>query len=167
MHIRPALTEEAHQLSALVLRAKAQWGYAQKQLEAWRPSLAISAESLSARPTFVGEIDDLMVGFYSLAPSATVWELDNLWVAPEYMRRGLGRKLLAHALETAGAGGADHVVVDADPNALPFYMACGAIRVGEVAAPIPGQPDRMRPQLVFEITSLQARAMRKAKGRLP
>lgn len=152
MHIRRAVAEDATALSALALRAKAYWGYAEAQVEAWRTSLEVSAESVSAQPTFVAELNGLLVGFYSLAPSESSWELDNLWVAPEHIRRGFGRKLVVHALQTAAEGGAASVVVDADPNAEPFYVACGARSIGEVAAPIAGQPDRVRPQLAFGTT---------------
>jgi molybdenum cofactor cytidylyltransferase len=152
MHIRRAVAEDATALSALALRAKAYWGYAEAQVEAWRVSLEVSAESVSVHPTFVAELDGDVVGFYSLTPSASSWELDNLWVAPEHMRRGFGRLLVLHALQTAAEGGAPSVVVDADPNAEPFYVACGATRTGEIAAPIAGQPDRVRPQLTFGST---------------
>jgi hypothetical protein len=37
------------------------------------------------------------------------------------------------------------VTIDADPFAEAFYLHCGAERCGEVAAPIPGLPDRTRP----------------------
>ena len=152
MHIRRALAHEAEELSALTLRAKAHWGYVNAQLEAWQSSLEISAESVSARPTFVGQLNGRIIGFYSLVPAAAEWELDNLWVAPEYIRRGFGRALVAHAVETATAGGATAIVIDSDPNAEPFYLACTAKRVGEVSAPIAGQPTRVRPQLVLAIT---------------
>ena len=84
-----------------------------------------------------------------MRPGQSAWELDNLWVAPEFMRRGIGRSLLRHALGTAARGGAVEVTVDADPNAEAFYVSCGAIRRGEVAAPIRGEPARVRPQLAF------------------
>jgi hypothetical protein len=41
------------------------------------------------------------------------------------------------------------VFIDADPHAEAFYRACGALRIGGVAAPIDGQPQRVRPQLVL------------------
>jgi len=149
MHIRRAAGEEADALSALALRAKAHWGYAAAQIEAWRASLAVSSETVLTRPTYVGELNGQIVGFYSLLPSASEWELDNLWVTPERMRCGFGRMLLAHALQTATDSGAACVLVDADPNAERFYASCGAKRTGEVPAPIEGQPGRVRPQLTF------------------
>ncbi|MEP6609964.1 MAG: GNAT family N-acetyltransferase [Burkholderiaceae bacterium] len=152
VHIRRAVAEDVEELSSLALRAKAHWGYAVAQLEEWRSSLEMSREILLARPTFVGEINRRIIGFYSLVPSATAWELDNLWVALEYMRLGFRRALLVHAAQTAAASGASSIVIDPDPNAERLYVACGATRVGEVAAPIAGQPNRVRPQLMLAAT---------------
>lgn len=152
MHIRRAVVEDCAKLSALALRAKAHWGYLEAQLEAWRPILEVSGETLSSASVFVSEVDRRIVGFYILVPAAQAWDLDGMWVAPESLRRGYGRSLVLHALKTVAAGGAAAIRIDADPHAEPFYAACGAVRVGEVAAPIAGQPDRVRPQLLLATT---------------
>lgn len=149
MNIRPAVEAEAGFLSALVMRAKAHWGYSAQTLEAWCSELAVSPEDIRARPTVVAASGDVVVGFYSLSPSDTAWELDNLWVSPQSMHRGVGRTLLSHALEAAALGGAAEVIVDADPNAEQFYLECGAVHRGQVPAPTPGQPRRVRPQLAL------------------
>lgn len=156
MQIRRAVSGDARELSELVERAKAHWGYTHAQLQAWRSSLEVSAESVSARPMFVAEFDGQVIGFYSLVPSPEVWELDNLWVLPQFMKKGFGRKLLEHALQAAAEGGATSVVADADPNAEPFYLRCGARRIGAVAAPIAGHPNRVRPQLVLAVTNVRS-----------
>jgi molybdenum cofactor cytidylyltransferase len=149
MNIRPAVEMEAPVLSSLAMRAKAYWGYSAEALERWRPELAISPMDVREKPTFVAMVGAEIVGFYSLSPSHASWELDNLWVLPEFMQQGIGRALLSHALETATHAGASEVTVDADPNAESFYLECGAIRRGEVPAPIIGDPKRVRPQLAF------------------
>ena len=86
------------------------------------------------------------IRFYSRVPSKTAWELDNLWVSPRSMRRGVGKALLAHALEVAFRAGATWVTVDSEPNAEPFYLSLGATRCGQIPAPIPRQPNRVRPR---------------------
>ncbi len=93
-----------------------------------------------------------MVGFYLLIPGANAWALEHLWVAPKFARRGIGRALLAHAVSAARHAGATAFVIDADPNAERFYVACGAVREGAVAAPIEGDPARIRPQLLLRLT---------------
>ena len=151
VEIREAIAGEAENLSALALEAKAHWGYSEATLSSWKEQLRLSSADLASRPTYVGSVNGEVVGFYSLAPSEHAWEIDNFWVAPRFMRHGAGRALLTHALEVAFRGGAICVTVDADPNAELFYLACGAMRVGEVPAPIPGEPNRVRPQLVFDV----------------
>jgi ribosomal protein S18 acetylase RimI-like enzyme len=149
MNIRPAVESEAAVLSDLVMFAKSHWGYSAETLEQWRPELAVSPTNIRERPTFVAAVGTEIAGFYSLRPSRAAWELDNLWVLPEFMHQGIGRALLTHALATAARGGASEITIDADPNAESFYLECGAIRRGDVPAPIPGQPKRVRPQLAF------------------
>ncbi len=149
MNIRPAQEHEAETLSALALKAKAYWGYPADTIESWKQELSISSDAIASMPTFVAAVGDETAGFYSLVPSTRSWKLDHLWVLPQFMDRGIGRALVAHALETALRGGASSVTVDSDPNAESFYLACGAERCGEVPAPIPGQPNRVRPQLAF------------------
>jgi GNAT superfamily N-acetyltransferase len=152
LEIRRARVDEAAMLSRLAMAAKAHWGYDARTLEGWRTLLEVSAAHIAATHAHVGEADGEVVGFYTLAAAARDWELDNLWVVPQSMDRGFGRALLEHALRIAREGGADAVTVDADPHAEPFYLACGAVRVGEIAAPIEGDPRRVRPQLRYALS---------------
>jgi GNAT superfamily N-acetyltransferase len=108
----------------------------------------VSAGSLAGRLAFVGELGGRIVGFYSLIPSVREWDLDDLWVLPALMGRGIGRALLMHASHTAAEGGATLLRIESDPYAEQFYIACGAERVGAVVAPIEGEPDRIRPVLL-------------------
>lgn len=52
-----------------------------------------------------------------------------------------------------GADRRYRITIDADPNAEAFYLACGVIRVGHVAAPIFADPSRVRPQLSLPIST--------------
>jgi ribosomal protein S18 acetylase RimI-like enzyme len=153
VELRPATSDEAAVLSALAMQAKAHWGYPAEALERWRTELAVSPTAVRERPTVVAEVGSKVVGFYSLRPSGESWELFDLWVLPGFMRQGVGRALLSHALAIAARVGVTKVTVDADPNAESFYLQNGAIRFGEVPAPIPGQPGRVRPQLAFRISA--------------
>ncbi|MBV8466530.1 MAG: GNAT family N-acetyltransferase [Burkholderiales bacterium] len=147
MHIRAARPEEAELLACIAWAAKASWGYVPAQLEAWREGLTPSAESIWLNPTYVAEIDGGVVGFYQVNLTARPVELDHLWVLPEHMRKGVGQMLMRHAITALASRGVAHLHIDSDPNAEPFYLAVGATRVGEYAAPIDGEPQRIRPQL--------------------
>ena len=148
MRIRAARPTEAELLTDLAIAAKVHWGYSTNQLESWRSSLTVTPEQLISQPAFLAEADRV-VGFYTLHLHDGICELDNLWVLPEEMGHGYGRALLAHAVDTARSRRASVIHIDADPNAMEFYLSCGAILAGSVSAPIEGEPGRVRPQLTL------------------
>lgn len=147
MHLRCGATEDIPALNAIALEAKAHWGYSTEQLQTWFEDLLVSAESLAARPVCVVEEDGQLIGFAQVATDTEPWELWAMWVRPRHMGNGVGKALLAWVREFAAAGGQVELAIDSDPNASGFYAHCGAQVVGAVAAPIPGSPERTRPQL--------------------
>jgi GNAT superfamily N-acetyltransferase len=147
VHIRCAHVEDAEALAQLAWAAKASWGYSQAQLEGWREGLSPTASSISGQPTFIAEVGQRLAGFCQLNLQVRPPELEHLWVHPHFMRRGVGRALLAQCRHQLAGRGVEFLHIDSDPNAELFYVACGAVRVGEVAAPIEGQLGRARPQL--------------------
>jgi GNAT superfamily N-acetyltransferase len=151
MHIRAAKPEEAEQLSTIAYEAKRHWGYSDEAMRQWTAALRIEPQDVVSNPTFVMQDEDTLVGFYMLWTDGRLWELEHLWVTPHAMRKGIGRSLLNHANNLVRAGGGHSLHIDADPNAEPFYAACGARHVGSVAAPIPELKDRMRPLLEIDL----------------
>ena len=97
--IRPADPGEAEALSRLARAAKAVWGYSTAQLDRWRDDLTLSAASIRRCPTFVAEVDGELVGVAQVSIDGSPWELEHLWVHPDWLRRGIGRALLARAME--------------------------------------------------------------------
>jgi GNAT superfamily N-acetyltransferase len=60
--------------------------------------------------------------------------LEDLFVFPEYRRRGLGRRLLVHLARTAverGYGRVEWAVLDWNEDALRFYRSLGAVPIDE------------------------------------
>jgi GNAT superfamily N-acetyltransferase len=147
MRFRRALERDAPALSEIAFRSKSSWRYSAAQLDAWRDDLTVSAGTIAAQPTCVVEVDGEVLGFFALWPQPGFWRLEHFWLLPAGMGRGIGRAMLGCAVGIAAHGGATAVEVDADPNAEPFYVACGARKVGSIAAPIEGAPGRQRPQL--------------------
>ncbi|MBP8311045.1 MAG: GNAT family N-acetyltransferase [Burkholderiaceae bacterium] len=154
VRLRAALAGQAALLTDIAMRSKGHWGYSPTDLARWREELTLAPATIVACPTWVAWIDESAVGFYQLQTGATQWVLEHLWVHPDGMRRGIGRALLRHAVRLAAEQGAHALAIDADPHAEPFYLACGACRVGALAAPIDGYPDRVRPQLLLAISDV-------------
>lgn len=156
VHLRAAEPADADRLGDIAFAAKAHWGYAAPVLERWRDDLRVSPQSLREWPTRVAEVDGRIAGFAQLEPETGVdaeatWALAHLWIDPPFMRRGIGRALLADVLTELQRQGARRLSIDADPNAEAFYRSCGAVRTGTIAAPIDGDPGRQRPQLRIDL----------------
>jgi GNAT superfamily N-acetyltransferase len=146
MLLRPARADEAGPLSELALASKGHWGYDAEFLAAARTELTVTAGELAEQRATVAEVDGRVAGFYTLADEPPELELAMLFVAPDRIGTGVGRALWTHATGVAARLGAERVTIDADPYAEPFYLAMGAVRVGEVeSGSVPG---RMLPRLV-------------------
>lgn len=144
----PAAPGDGPALTELAIRSKAHWGYPAEWLAEWRPLLTITEELIASAPVFgarlgaprAGEAGSAgQLGFYVLDVTGETASLEHLWVDPPAMGRGVGRALFRHAAKRAACLGCRVLQVDSDPNAEPFYVAMGAVRVGTVPAPVVGQ----------------------------
>lgn len=151
MVIRPAKSSEAEMLSEIAMEAKRYWDYPPEVMESWHSTLTLDAMHIDLSPPYVAEEEGEVVGFYQLISDGDKMELEHMWVKPQYMNKGIGKQLIAHAITSAKSRGAKRMSIDADPNATSFYLSCGAYRVGELHAPIPGQPQRARQLLEIDL----------------
>jgi uncharacterized protein (TIGR00730 family) len=130
--IRRARPDQAEALSALAIRSKAHWGYDAEFMQLVAPMLTFSADAVRDQPVYVLDVDGELAGFYRLAGAPPTGWLEDLWLEPDWIGRGAGRRLFEHALATAGELGFEALQIEADPNAEGFYLAMGAVRVGDV-----------------------------------
>lgn len=134
--IRPAVPGDAGALSALAENSKRHWGYSDSFIAATRHDIVVSAEQISRSDCFVAEQDGAPVGFYLLDAD----ELIRMFVAPDRLGQGIGRKLMGHVTDTARERDISVVTIVSDPNAAGFYEACGASLAGEFhSKDIPGR----------------------------
>lgn len=152
MSIRPASTSEADVLDRIAMASKAHWGYAAEDLARWANDLRTPPQTIADWPTFVAESEGTVVGFAQLCPISEPWELVSLFVHPARLGQGIGRRLLEKAIASAASAGQGRLHIDADPNALSFYLACGAKHVASVAAPTSADSGRVRPQLALAVS---------------
>ena len=149
-HIRRALARDAETLSAIAQAAKRHWGYPEPWMVAWQADLTLDGDRIATMEAYVIESAAGIAGFYVTRPGAPRWTLDHLWVRPDHMGQGLGRRLVTHALVHARAAGAAGLDIEADPHAEPFYRRLGGQGVGDIAAPVPGAAERRLPLLVLD-----------------
>jgi GNAT superfamily N-acetyltransferase len=154
MDIRSADPGEAEHISGLALRSKAHWGYTEEFLAACRDELTYIPEQLAAGGFWVLEVDDEIRGFYAMSKiSPDAMELDAMFVEPEHIGRGYGQALMDHALAEFKDSALARLVIQADPNAAPFYEHAGARRIGE--RPSDSIAGRSLP--LFEINATETR----------
>ena len=146
MTIRRARPDEADALTALATRAKAHWGYDAEFMARVIDAMTISAADIEAHQVWLLEdASGRVVGFHRVIPGDPA-EVEDMWVEPDAMGHGHGRRLFEHAVAIARSLGASALELDADPNAAGFYERMGMERIGETPSTlIPGRAlPRMR-----------------------
>jgi GNAT superfamily N-acetyltransferase len=151
VRIRKGRADEAGALSALARRAKASWGYPEAWLAEWHAELAFTAGDIASGHVWVAERDGELAGVIALEARAGGWTIDRLWVDPSAQGAGIGRLLVAEARAHAAREPRGDIDVLSDPYAEAFYLRLGAVRDGDVPAPMPGAPDRRLPRLVLAV----------------
>lgn len=75
--------------------------------------------------------------------------LEKIFVAPEAIGKGIGKRLFRWAVAKAKENGLFSFLIDGDPNAVPFYEHMGAVQIG--SSPSGSIPGRMLPQFRYEL----------------
>ena len=165
MEVRRASPGEAEILSRVAFEAKGHWGYPARWMELWRDGLTVSPGFIADNEVYVAVVDGGISGFYALVGEGDRLELEHLWVRPNEIGTGLGRRLFGHAMRRAAELGARVVGIESDPNAEGFYLRMGARRAGERAYELEGQRRKL-PVLVVEIPPFRAEGAPDERGRV-
>jgi ribosomal protein S18 acetylase RimI-like enzyme len=125
--IRTAILSDMESLRAIFCRASLSNEGDRGFLLTHPESLAFSDKGVREGRTRVAVAPDSgeVVGFASWLVKDNVIELDDLFVDPIYMRRGIGWKLVLDILGTAKEQGFDRLEVTANPHAKEFYKTVG------------------------------------------
>ena len=148
--IRPASVDEAAVLTTIALEAKRYWGYPEHWIKHWESDLTITPEFIRDNHVYVHEADGEISGFYALCVAGNKADMEHMWVRPEAIGTGIGKELFLDAMERAAKLNVNAVEIASDPNAAGFYKRMGATQIGEVDAPVDGQPARKLPRLKIE-----------------
>jgi N-acetylglutamate synthase-like GNAT family acetyltransferase len=124
--IRPARPDEGERLREIAIASKSHWGYEDSQVRAWAAQGDFSAEGLARKQFLVAEADGRAVGFASLVPEGDLCVLDDLWLEPAWIGRGVGTELFKASLDRARRLEARRIEWEAEPNAVGFYEKMGA-----------------------------------------
>ncbi|MFJ9430177.1 GNAT family N-acetyltransferase [Streptomyces sp. NPDC101490] len=142
--VRRATAEDAPRLTRLVRTSGAYRGDYAPMVEGYQ----VGGTYIEHHRVFVAvDADGRVVGFYALLVEEA--ELDLAFVADSAQGLGVGRLLMEHMTEQAGAAGLRTVRVVAHPPAEEFYLRTGAVRTGTVRPT--GHIYWERPELRYDI----------------
>lgn len=126
--IREANHTEADVLTRLAIRSKAYWGYSQSFMDACVDELTVTDSSLSSTDFhyYIAERGSELLGYYAIEKlSNQEFELEALFVEPDFIGKGVGRELIDHAKNLVRKLGGEKLIIQSDPNAEKFYRAAG------------------------------------------
>jgi N-acetylglutamate synthase-like GNAT family acetyltransferase len=123
--IRPARPDEGERLRQIAIDAKGHWGYDREWIRSWAAQGDFSSEALQGKPVLVAEAEGRAVGFAALIPQGAVAVLDDLWIEPAWIGRGVGSELFEACVARARELGAERMEWEAEPNAVGFYEKLG------------------------------------------
>jgi GNAT superfamily N-acetyltransferase len=146
MKIKPATRDMASTLTELVFRSKSYWGYENNLMKLWKEQLKISPEYIEKNIVDVAYIEGKEAGFFSI--NIEDRELEDFWVDPEYMGKGVGRGMFKEVRQRMEELSISEITIISDPNALAFYEKMGAQIIGESESVPPG---RKLPKLKFTL----------------
>lgn len=138
--IRLVNPEEADELTKIALASKRHWGYPERWIEIWTPQLTFYPGYFQANESWAAEVEGRPVAFYTLLDQHGIAWIENLWVVPELIGKGIGKALFLHAVKRSRERRFRILQLEADPNAAGFYEKMGMRKVGERLSEVDGQP---------------------------
>lgn len=153
--IRNAETGEAETLTELSFASKAIWNYPAEYFEVWKDELTITPDYIAQNKVFVAEnaafgCGQRIIGYLSITKvendffagkvfvSQGYW-LEHLFIHPDFIGKGIGRKLVNFAKDFCCKNGIRCLRIFSDPHAGGFYEKIGAGFIGESPSSIEGR----------------------------
>lgn len=140
VNINIAIPSAADALTQIALAAKSHWGYPSHWMAQWQSVLTVTPASITAHETYVARAGEHIVAFCALRRNGDILRLEDLFVLPGRMGRGVGGSLFRCSRRRAHEMGFAFVEIESDPNAAGFYERMGAERIGTDTTILDGQP---------------------------
>lgn len=131
VEITKAQPEDSERLKQIAIAAKSYWGYSEQIILEWAKTPIITPEEICTDQVYLASFNLDIIGWYRLKTRLPAVILEDLWILPDYIGKGIGRKLFEHAIKQAKSSSGQYLELEADPNAEPFYKRMGCQNIGE------------------------------------
>lgn len=129
--LKPIDSNDLPQINDLFVSSKKHWGYKKEVLKNFFDKYLLKPVDLDM-PAYAVWEKGKPIGFMStLIEEDELW-LDNLFIHPDYFKKGLGTYLFNVAVEIARENGYSSFKLISDPHANLFYEKIGCRLIGEV-----------------------------------
>ena len=138
MNILKADIEDHEILTSITKRSKAYWGFSESILKEWEYLLTVTKDYIEKNEVYKLVHNEQIIGYYSyfISDEKTI-KLDNIFILPEFIGKGLGKALMDNFLKNAqGPGTVEKITLDAEPKAENFYKIFGFKTVGHLKSSI-------------------------------
>src|SRR5262245_49296699 len=88
---------EGERLREIAIASKGHWGYEPERVREWAAGCDFSPQTLRTTDIYVADAGGQLVGWAGVVPKGDIWSLDDLWVEPEWIGKGIGARLFRHA----------------------------------------------------------------------
>ena len=142
LRIVPAREESLPAINALIARSKAYWTWPAEYLEQALALLAVDVDYLRTHQSFeVLDARSDLVSFVAIAALDPIVVLDHLWVTPERIGHGIGRRACEYVIQFAREHQWSELSVLPDPPSEGFYLRMNFEDSGKrVPSRVPGGP---------------------------
>lgn len=131
IRFRRATLSDLPCLNVISVASKKHWGYPDDWIQKWIADLKITEAELANMTVTVAQTDATIIGFCAISDQPDSYEIVHLWLLPEYIGQGIGKRLLTAAL-AASTPANKTIVVTADPNAEAFYNNQGFVTFDKI-----------------------------------
>lgn len=150
-NIKLATETDLEIINHILRLSKSYWGYDKQFMDRFMNEFRITPEHLHQSKTYLFYVDEKLAGYFGfILTNDGQLELDNFFLYPDYIGKGLGRRLWQYCCETAQEMGRDEFILWGDPHAEKFYLKMGCEKIG--MRPSPVLPNRFAPVFKYQIS---------------
>lgn len=124
MKYREAEIVDIPLLNTISVKSKRHWGYPDEWMDKWMDELTLNETKFLQQMIILAQIDQKVIGWCSVKENPYEFEIMHLWLLPEFIGMGYGKKILKKALEKF-VNKRKPVIVESDLNAEAFYRSQG------------------------------------------
>ena len=111
-------------LNEISIESKRYWNYPNEWIDKWRDDLTVTGNSIISNSVFKLLLGNRIIGFCSISNNPDHYEIEHLWIKPEYIGKGFGKYLLNESLRKS-VKEKKRIIVISDPNSEKFYIKNG------------------------------------------